>query len=245
MPVRLLLPRVRFAACCEALIMFPSPLGAEDDSIHCFEAHKDSIYAVAWSPVSPNIVATGGGDDRAFLWRASVGEFTEDSLQTYELAGHSDSVSSIGFNGDGTLLATGGMDGKVMIWEVSSGKRISTLEGPGEAIEWLQWHPKGNVVLAGSSDFTTWMWNAANGQCMQASCLAGTSREPRTAAAGLTCAALCIAGVHRALGRSHMRRLHPGREDGGDRVDRLHGAGLEPTDRRVRHDGPGAPLSRG
>lgn len=34
-------------------------------------------------------------------------------------------------------------------------------------MEWVVWHPKGDVVLAGSEDFTMWMWLAASGQCMQ------------------------------------------------------------------------------
>lgn len=27
-------------------------------------------------------------------------------------------------------------------------------------IQWVRWHPRGHVVLAGSDDFTVWMWNA-------------------------------------------------------------------------------------
>lgn len=35
-----------------------------DTSAHCFEGHQESVYAVAWSPVSATVVATGGGDDK-------------------------------------------------------------------------------------------------------------------------------------------------------------------------------------
>jgi ribosome assembly protein SQT1 len=31
----------------------------------------------------------------------------------------------------------------------------------------VAWHPKGDVVLAGSEDFTLWMWLAQSGNCMQ------------------------------------------------------------------------------
>ena len=27
-------------------------------------------------------------------------------------------------------------------------------------MNWIKWHPRGNVLLAGSSDGTCWMWNA-------------------------------------------------------------------------------------
>jgi delta 1-pyrroline-5-carboxylate dehydrogenase len=33
------------------------------------------------------------------------------------------------------------------------------LEGPAEGIEWLRWHPRGNVILAGSTDGSAWMWS--------------------------------------------------------------------------------------
>lgn len=61
------------------------------------------------------------------------------------------------------------MSGRVSIWESTSGRCTHTLEGPGEAIEWVSWHPRGDVVLAGSEDFTAWMWNAQSGDMMQVS----------------------------------------------------------------------------
>jgi len=138
----------------------------EDDSIHLFEGHTEGVFAAAWSPVRPDVIATGGGDDRAFVWRAGQAAFEENQGAVLELTGHTDTVSSLQFNSDGNLLATGGMDGRVKIWNMQ-GECIQTLEGPAEAIEWLQWHPKGGVVLAGAADFTAWMWLAATGACMQ------------------------------------------------------------------------------
>ena len=61
-----------------------------------------------------------------------------------------------------------GSAGRVNVWESSSGRCLHCLEGPGDAVEWLAWHPRGDVLLAGSEDFTAWMWNASLGTCMQA-----------------------------------------------------------------------------
>ena len=60
------------------------------------------------------------------------------------------------------------------MWDPSDGRLLQTLEGPGGSVDWVKWHPKGNVVLAGSEDFTMWMWLAQTGSCMQVSmdCLA-------------------------------------------------------------------------
>jgi WD40 repeat protein len=43
---------------------------------------------------------------------------------------------------------------------------VQNLEGPSQEVEWVCWHKKGNVVLAGSGDGTVWMWLATTGECM-------------------------------------------------------------------------------
>lgn len=74
--------------------------------------------------------------------------------------------ASLARSADGALLATGGLDASVMVWD-SNGVKKATLEGPVEGVEFVTWHPRGAVVLAGSEDFSAWMWNAASGACMQ------------------------------------------------------------------------------
>ncbi len=78
-----------------------------DDSVQGFFDHTDSVFAVSINPRDANIVATGGADDRAFLWDLRNGD------RIAELAGHDDSVADVAFNFDGSLLATSGLDGKV------------------------------------------------------------------------------------------------------------------------------------
>lgn len=127
----------------------------------------EGVYAVAWCPTQPDLVATGGADDRAFIWRVGQDAYEQTGGATLELGGHSDTVCALAFNAAGDALASGGMDGRVKVWDAASGRCIQTLEGPGDAVEWVRWHPKGNVVLAGASDFTAWMWLAQTGACMQ------------------------------------------------------------------------------
>ena len=54
----------------------------------------------------------------------------------------------------------------MLIIEAASGRVLHELEGPSEGVEWLAWHPVGDFVVAGSEDFTAWMWNAPLGKCM-------------------------------------------------------------------------------
>jgi len=148
-----------------------SAVPTRDDSVVQFRQHARggsdaSVYAVAWHPNRAGVVATGGGDDMAYLWDASFPGAQRN------LGAHSDSVSSVAFSQDGTLLATAGLDGKVALWDATAGGTgalppVRVLEGPGGGVEWVAWHPRGQVVLAGAEDFTCWMWNAADGSCMQ------------------------------------------------------------------------------
>jgi ribosome assembly protein SQT1 len=138
----------------------------EDDSIHAFEGHSAGVYAVAWSPASPDLVATGGADDRAFLWRVGQDAYEETRGAVLELSGHADTVSALAFSADGAMLASGGMDGCVRVWRPSDGACLQALEGPADAVEWVRWHPRGGVVLAGAADFSVWMWLAQTGACM-------------------------------------------------------------------------------
>ena len=140
-------------------------------------------------------VASGGGDDIAVIWRLqraySAGDVLEPAAAAAAAAGtatggdgssgsgsssrwhanvlrgaHSDTVSNLSFNHDGSRLATAALDGIVAVWD-AAGSLVRTFEGPGGAIEWLRWHPRGPVLLAGSEDYTAWMWNADTGVCMQ------------------------------------------------------------------------------
>jgi WD40 repeat protein len=127
------------------------------DASATFRGHSDSIYCIAANPIYEDVVASGGGDDRAFLWSA------DDALQAHELVGHSDSVVACAFSTDGSMLATASLDNTVRIWEVEDGECIATLDGPTDGVQWVDWHPKGHVVVAGSDDSTVWMWMAGGG----------------------------------------------------------------------------------
>lgn len=52
------------------------------------------------------------------------------------------------------------MNNPIRIWDVESElKEKASLEGPSEDMNFLEWHPKGNVVLTGGKDMMIWMFN--------------------------------------------------------------------------------------
>ncbi|KAL5697307.1 hypothetical protein ACHQM5_030858 [Ranunculus cassubicifolius] len=130
-----------------------------DDSVHSFTGHKKPVLTVACSPTDATLVATGGEDNKGFIWNIGQGD------QTQEISGHTDSVTSLAFSFDGKLLASASFDGLVQIWDVCSvnltRKRI--LSGPTKGIEFVKWHPREHIVLAGSEDMKVWLWNADTG----------------------------------------------------------------------------------
>jgi WD40 repeat protein len=86
----------------------------------------EPVYAVACHPKVPYLSASGGGNDKAYLWRNDTGD------QLFELAGHTDSVTCVAFSADGQYVASGGMDGKINVWKVQDGQLVVTLDGPDE-----------------------------------------------------------------------------------------------------------------
>jgi len=109
------------------------------------------------------MIASGGGDDKGFIWNTTSTANTGTLLD-----GHTDSVNKVAFSNDGSLLATGGLDALIKVWDMKGevGKLIHTFDGPSESIECLSWHSKGPVLFAGGGDGIGWMWNASQGKVM-------------------------------------------------------------------------------
>lgn len=128
-----------------------------------FRGHSDYVYSAGIHPTRPGVAITGGGDDKAFLWTYETGPSATSSI---ELIGHTDTVTCVGFNFDGSMVMTGSYDGSIRVWDATTGALQIVLEGP-EDIEWANWHSKGNAIVAGSKDGTIWMWLTHNGQCVQ------------------------------------------------------------------------------
>lgn len=130
---------------------------AEDHSVQQLAIHTEPVFAVAVNPAQPEILATGGGDDVGYIWRAGQPQ------PAFKLEGHADTVSSLAFSADGSMLASAGLDGSVRVWHVATGALAAALDGPTQGINWVAWHTRGTVLLAGSEDATAWMWKLPEG----------------------------------------------------------------------------------
>jgi hypothetical protein len=121
-----------------------------------FTAHKDAIYALAFSP-DGKLLATGSYDRTVKLWEVTPS--TAPKLR-YTLTDHSDAVYALAFHPSLPILATGSADRAVKVWNTDSAARLYTLS---ECTDWvyaLAWTPDGKQLFAGGADRTLRAWEA-------------------------------------------------------------------------------------
>jgi len=164
----------------------------QDDSVAKFDLHQDAVICVEPAPREPfNVFVSGGMDDKAFVWRLVKEEHADEEAKNEELKaenktgisvrsilvkaldGHSETVEFAKFSFDGKLLATAGMNNAIRVWttETFELKHAITEGAVQQDINFLEWHPKGNVFVTGGQDFVIWLYNGVNGAVLQ--CLVG------------------------------------------------------------------------
>ena len=133
-----------------------------------FNEHGDHIYTLAIHPERPNIVLSGGGDDRVLVWDIN----NEDKIKTklFEIKeGFKDSIEYIKFNFDHKFLLITGSGNPIRIYKVTEEEgegmfQFKTEMETGDDISFVNWHSKANLFLTGGKDMMVWMFNAINGE---------------------------------------------------------------------------------
>ncbi|GLA13524.1 hypothetical protein AnigIFM62618_010513 [Aspergillus niger] len=90
-----------------------------------------------------------------------VEEYWDPEMQTLE--GHSRSVYSVAFSGNGQLLASGSRDKTIKLWDVATGALKHTLEGHSDWVHSVAFSGNGQLLVSGSRDKTIKLWDAATG----------------------------------------------------------------------------------
>ncbi|XP_044503972.1 WD40 repeat-containing protein HOS15-like isoform X2 [Mangifera indica] len=132
------------------------------------EGHTSEVCACAWSPTG-SLLASGSGDSTARLWtiadgtcRSSAQNGPLNVLVLKHVKGRnnekSKDVTTLDWNGEGTLLATGSYDGQARIWN-TNGELKATLSKHKGPIFSLKWNKKGDYLLTGSCDKTAIVWD--------------------------------------------------------------------------------------
>ncbi|XP_001604744.2 angio-associated migratory cell protein [Nasonia vitripennis] len=127
-----------------------------EDAACIFEKHTGSVFCGFFSK-DERYAATGGEDDKAYVWDAKTGEIV------LECTDHQDSVIFADFSFDDAYLATGDMSGFIRIRK-SSDMGVFWDYNMSDAL-WMQWHPMAHVLLAGSLEGEVYMWKIPDGDC--------------------------------------------------------------------------------
>ncbi|EKX44683.1 hypothetical protein GUITHDRAFT_109462 [Guillardia theta CCMP2712] len=130
----------------------------EDDAAACI-ARAGPVYSLSTSPYDSSKFACGGGDDSLSLWQYKErGGLKEMKVENSTFT---DSVIDVRFSHEGTFIAAAAMDGVIKVWMADTGELVTSLEGSG-TMNWMEWHPRGSVILAGSDDGNCFMWEISS-----------------------------------------------------------------------------------
>ncbi|TKY70620.1 F-box/WD repeat-containing protein TBL1XR1 [Spatholobus suberectus] len=132
------------------------------------EGHTSEVCACAWNPTG-SLLASGSGDSTARIWTIAEGRCKSALLNgplnvlvlkhvSSKTNEKNNDVTTLDWNGEGTLLATGSYDGQARIW-TTNGELRSTLSKHKGPIFSLKWNKKGDYLLTGSCDQTAIVWN--------------------------------------------------------------------------------------
>ena len=157
-------------------------VNSDNDSIAHFDHHTDSLFCITSHPLDPSIIATGAGDETAYLFSSaspspllpasyeSNPEPGRKSLQPIaELKGHSDSVNAITFTLPyGNFLCIAGLDGRLRTYTISLRSSLAQQQceflaevQEVEEINWLAPCPNPaypDTIALGASDGSVWVY---------------------------------------------------------------------------------------
>uniref|UniRef100_A0A093VT44 UBP9-binding protein n=1 Tax=Talaromyces marneffei PM1 TaxID=1077442 RepID=A0A093VT44_TALMA len=139
------------------------PLSLEKELPISIGRHADYVKCLALPDQHSNWVASGGLDQKVFLWDLEgKGEILKIDNCGDEVT-EKGSVYAMGTGG--SVLATGGPESVVRVWDPKSGKLITKFVGHTDNIRDILVNKDGDTIMTASSDQTIKVWSLTAGRC--------------------------------------------------------------------------------
>lgn len=95
------------------------------------------------------MIVSGSFDETVRVWDVKTGKCLK------VLPAHSDPVTAVNFNRDGTLIVSSSYDGLCRIWDASTGHCMKTLiDDENPPVSFVKFSPNGKFILVGTLDST-------------------------------------------------------------------------------------------
>ncbi len=120
----------------------------------------DGILSVA---THDNLIAFGTNSGDIVLWDISGERASWSEIAVLE--GHTNRVSDLDFNADGTRLVSSSRDRSIIIWDITDYSALTEpLIGHTDAVETVHFSPDGSLIASGSRDTSIILWDAETGE---------------------------------------------------------------------------------
>ncbi|RID53802.1 hypothetical protein BRARA_G01172 [Brassica rapa] len=165
--------------CCRTTMTPTSlPSRISNSDVRVLEGHTAEVCACAWSP-SASLLASGSGDTTARIWSIPESGRSISTLILKHAKGKSNEkckdVTTLDWNGEGTLLATGptldvdwrnnvsfatsSTDTMIYLSKIGETRPVKTFAGHQGEVNCVKWDPTGTLLASCSDDSTAKMWN--------------------------------------------------------------------------------------
>ncbi|CAI7664993.1 unnamed protein product [Penicillium glandicola] len=126
--------------------------------------HTDYVKALASPGNHATWVASGGLDQKVYLWDLNGG----GEILNINVCGDdsTDKGSVYALGAVSSVLASGGPENVVRVWDPRSGKLVTKFVGHTDNIRDIMINQSGDKIMTGSSDQTIKIWSLTAGRCM-------------------------------------------------------------------------------
>ena len=133
--------------------------------LHEWVASPAVVTCVALGPRSHQVLASGGEDKRANVWRLRPGD--PGAQNVWSLGGNSSPISCLCFDDAENTLVSGAQGGSVRLYDLTEGRCARALNGHRNEVLCCHTHPFGDFLASGGADEAVRVWDARKKSCIQ------------------------------------------------------------------------------